>query len=91
MSLGKKDIVNNISFKAHLSKSECKLLLESFLSLVTDKAKNRKVKLKNFGTFSNKVTQSRIGRNPKSKKEYKIPSFKKINFRSSSNIKSIIN
>ena len=90
MSLGKKDIVKNIFSKTHFSFSESSLLLESFISLIKEN-KNKKIKISNFGTFSSHKSPQRIGRNPKTKEEFKIEERTKIKFNASNNIRSFFN
>ena len=91
MSFGKKDIYNNISSKALISKDKSKEFFASFLDLVTSKSKNRLVKISNFGTFYTKNTPQRLGRNPKTKEEFVITKRSKLFFKPSNKIRSIIN
>ena len=91
MSFGKKDICNNISSKALISKDISKEFLTIFLNLVTSKSKSRIVKISNFGTFYTKNTPQRFGRNPKTKEEFVISKRSKLFFKPSNKIRSIIN
>ena len=91
MSFGKKDIYNNISSKALISKDKGKEFLRNFLNLVTSKSKSKTVKLSNFGTFYTKNTPQRFGRNPKTKEEFVISKRSKLFFKPSNKIRSIIN
>ena len=91
MSFGKKDICNNISSKALISKDKSKEILRNFLNLVTSKSKSRTVKISNFGTFYTKNTPQRLGRNPKTKEEFVISKRSKLFFKPSNKIRSIIN
>jgi len=91
MSFGKKDICNNISSKALISKDKSKEILRNFLNLVTSKSKSRIVKISNFGTFYTKNTPQRLGRNPKTKEEFIISKRSKLFFKPSNKIRSIIN
>ena len=91
MSFGKKDICNNISSKALISKDKSKEILRNFLNLVTSKSKSRIVKISNFGTFYTKSTPKRLGRNPKTKEEFVISKRSKLFFKPSNKIRSIIN
>ena len=91
MSFGKKDICNNISSKALISKDISKEFLIIFLNLVTSKSKSRIVKISNFGTFYTKNTPQRLGRNPKTKEEFVISKRSKLFFKPSNKIRSIIN
>tara|TARA_B110000977_G_scaffold196066_1_gene275696 strand:+ start:663 stop:938 length:276 start_codon:yes stop_codon:yes gene_type:complete len=91
MNLTKANILKNITKKSEISTGDAKNILESFLSLIKNKSKLRSVKLSGFGSFSFKKTPKRLGRNPKNKKNYVIPSFKKLYLKPSYKIKGIIN
>ena len=91
MSFGKKDICNNISSKALISKDKSKEILRNFLNLVTSKSKSRIVKISNFGTFYTKSTPQRLGRNPKTKEEFIISKRSKLFFKPSNKIRRIMN
>jgi integration host factor subunit alpha len=91
MSFGKKDICNNISSKALISKDKSKDFFEAFLNLVSSKSKSKLIKISNFGTFYCKNTPQRLGRNPKTKEEFIITNRSKLFFKPSNKIRSIIN
>jgi len=91
MSFGKKDICNNISSKALISKDKSKDFFEAFLNLVSSKSKSKLIKISNFGTFYCKNTPQRLGRNPKTKEEFIITKRSKLFFKQSNKIRSIIN
>jgi integration host factor subunit alpha len=91
MSFGKKDICNNISSKALISKDKSKNFFEAFLNLVSLKSKSKLIKISNFGTFYCKNTPQRLGRNPKTKEEFIITKRSKLFFKPSNKIKSSIN
>ena len=90
MSLGKKDIVKNIKSKAHFSLDQSNLVFNSFISFIK-RNKDNTIKVSNFGVFFPHISPSRIGRNPKTKEEFEIPSFKKLSFRTSSKCKKHFN
>jgi integration host factor subunit alpha len=91
MSFGKKDIVSNISSKAHITKDNSIEFLRIFLELVISKSKSKVVKISNFGTFYSKNTPQRLGRNPKTKQEFVISKRSKLFFKHSNKIRKIIN
>jgi integration host factor subunit alpha len=91
MSFGKKDICNNISSKALISKDSSNKFLIYFLNLVSSKSKARIIKISNFGSFYIKNTPQRLGRNPKTKEEFVISKRSKLFFKPSNKIRSIIN
>jgi integration host factor subunit alpha len=90
VGLGKKDIVNNISSKTLLSSKDSSKFLESFLGILKNHI-NKNIKLSNFGSFILTNTPKRIGRNPKTKEEYEIKARKKLSFKASTKIKSLLN
>ena len=67
MSLGKRDIVKNISAEAHLTKLISSEILNCFISLIKSNSVNKTIKISNFGSFYYKKTPKRVGRNPKTK------------------------
>ena len=91
MGLKKSDIAKNISSKASLSESVSKELVDSFIDIVKSKSNEQDVKVANFGTFTNKVTPQRIGRNPKTGEEHIITERVKLNFIVSNKVKDQLN
>ena len=90
MAITKKSLVKNISEKLELSQKDSSFFLESFLSFVKLNS-NIGINIQGFGTFVFKKTPKRIGRDPKSKKEYTIKAREKLIFQPSSKIKQEIN
>ena len=91
MSLGKKDIVKNISTKADLNLAEGSKFLNKFLELIISNSSNKEIKISNFGVFRTHTTPKRIGRNPLTKEIFQIPPRDKVIFKASNKIKSFIN
>jgi integration host factor subunit alpha len=91
MSLGKQDIIKNISSKAQVSSLYSKSILQGFISLIIKNAKTKNVKIANFGTFSTNITPKRVGRNPKTKEEFLISKKSKLIFKPSSKFKILLN
>ena len=91
MSLGKIDIINNISTKAQISKKQSSELIEAFLGLIKSKSIQQNIKISNFGTFFYTSSIERVGRNPKTKKSYIIPSRSTLKLSASSKVKAIFN
>ena len=90
MGFGKKDIVKNISSKAHISLETSSLFLEAFLSFVKQNKKHQ-IKISKFGNFYSHTSPARLGRNPKTKEEFKIPVLEKLGFKASKKVKSLFN
>ena len=90
MGFGKKDIVKNISSKALITSKASSLILEAFLSFIKQN-KSHKIKISKFGTYYLHKSPARIGRNPKTKEEFKILATEKLAFKASNKIKSSLN
>ena len=91
MSLKKSDIAKNISSKASISESRSKELVKSFIDIIKLNSSEQDIKVANFGTFTNKVTPQRIGRNPKTGEEHIITERIKLNFVVSNKVKEQLN
>ena len=91
MSLGKKDIVHNITTKALISKTSSKLLLDSFIKNVIYNSSRHTIKISKFGSFYIHTSPKRIGRNPKTKEKFVITKREKLKFNPSNYVKSFLN
>jgi len=91
MSLGKRDIVKNISAEAHLTNQISSEILNCFINLIKSNSVNKTIKISNFGSFYYKKTPRRIGRNPKTKETFPIPARSKLTFLSSNKVKNLFN
>ena len=90
MGFGKKDIVKNISSKALITSKTSLLVLEAFISFIKQN-KRKRIKISKFGTYYLHKSPARIGRNPKTKEEFKIQASEKLAFKTSNKVKSILN
>ena len=88
--------------KKHLSavlKKELKLSVdisdslvdEFFQAMKTNLRSKKNIKLSGFGSFETFITKERMGRNPKSMENFKIPSQNKVRFRPTSKAKYFLN
>ena len=91
MNITKKEISSLVAKKINTTNDEGSLILNSFLHIIQKELQHKNIKLSKFGVFYTKNTKSRIGRNPKTMETYKIPSVKKVFFRSSKIAKDILN
>ena len=92
INLTKKDLVNLIYMQLGFSKQISENLIEDFFStIVTNIKSEKKLKLSKFGTFNVKRKKSRIGRNPKTKKEVMINERKVVSFKASKNVLKYLN
>ena len=91
MSLKKSDIAKNITSKISIKNSLSKDIVNSFIDMIKSQSNSSDVKISNFGTFMNKVTPERIGRNPKTGEEHVISERVKLNFIVSNKVKEQLN
>ena len=73
-------IAKSLSLKTGFSISFSKKLIDDLILCITEIIKTEKLNLKNLGTFKIIDKKERIGRNPKTKKQFVITSRKTINF-----------
>tara|TARA_Y100001970_G_scaffold138568_1_gene170469 strand:+ start:3338 stop:3631 length:294 start_codon:yes stop_codon:yes gene_type:complete len=91
-NLTKKEIINSIYMQLGFSKKLIENLLEDIFDILLESLRDRgKVKITNFGTFILRYKKSRIGRNPKTKKEAVISERNVILFKPSKFLKNKIN
>lgn len=91
MSLKKSDIAKNITSKISIKNSLSKDIVDSFINIIKSESNSLDVKISNFGTFMNKVTPERMGRNPKTGEEHVITERVKLNFIVSNKVKEQLN
>ena len=92
MNLTKKDLVNLIYMQIGFSKHVSENLIDDFFQTIIDNlSKEKSLKLTNFGTFTIRQKQSRVGRNPKTKKETIISKRNVVLFKPSKTFKDFVN
>ncbi len=91
-NLTKKDIINSIYMQLGFSKNLIENILDDVFDVILNSLKdNGKVKITNFGTFILRHKKSRMGRNPKTKKQALISERNVILFKPSKILKNKIN
>ena len=92
INLTKKDLVNLIYMQIGFSKKISENLIDDFFQSIIDNLLHEKnLKLSRFGTFSIRKKKSRIGRNPKTKKEAIISERNVVLFKPSKVFKDLVN
>ena len=92
INLTKKDLVNLIYMQIGFSKKISENLIDDFFQSIIDNLLHEKnLKLSRFGTFSIRKKKSRIGRNPKTKKEAIISERSVVLFKPSKEFKDLVN
>jgi len=91
-NLTKKDLINSIYMQIGFSKKLSENLLKDFLLTIIDNLnKNKKIKVTNFGRFSIRKKESRMGRNPLTKEKKIISDRNVVLFKASKEFKHLVN
>jgi integration host factor subunit alpha len=92
INLTKKDLVNLVYMQVGFSKKIAESIIDDFfLTIIENLKKEKIIKISKFGTFSIRLKKSRIGRNPKTKKETTISERKVVLFKPSKEFKEFVN
>ena len=87
----KADLIANIGKEAKISKASAEKALNAFASSVMKALKKGdKLTLTGFGTFSVAKRKARMGRNPQTGKEIKIPATRVAKFKAGNLLKSAV-
>jgi len=89
--MNKADLINAVTEKAGLSKKDTEIVINAAIDAITDALKEgEKVQLVGFGAFEVKARAERIGRNPKTKEQIKIPASKVPVFKAGKALKDAV-
>ena len=92
INLKKKDLANSISRKIGIPTIYAEKIMNDILEIIIDSLKiNKSIKINKFGSFLVKKKKERLGRNPISKKIYKISERNVVKFTVSKFLKKKIN
>ena len=92
MNLTKKDLSSILRKELKLSVDISDSLVdECFQTIKTTLRSQKNLKLSGFGSFEIFTTKERVGRNPKTMENYKIPSQNKVRFSPTSKAKYFLN
>ena len=87
----KAELVAAIGKEAKVSKASAEKALNAFTATVTKALKKGdRLSLPGFGTFSVTRRKARIGRNPQTEKEIKVPAAKVAKFKAGNLLKSAV-
>jgi DNA-binding protein HU-beta len=90
--MNKSELISAVADKAGLSKKDAEKSVAAFIDSVTDALKaGDKVQLVGFGTFEVRQRAERMGRNPATKEEIKIPASKSPVFKAGKALKDSVN
>jgi len=88
----KSDLLNNISKKTGIPKSECETVIDAMIYEITDSLINgEKVSIKSFMTFDLGLRAERNARNPSTGEIVKFPAVRTVKCKMSREIKDAIN
>jgi integration host factor subunit alpha len=82
----KKDLIKDITLKTGLSSNVSKKIFNDLVNILILNIKKGSLVLKNVGSFKIIEKKERIGRNPKTKKEFIISARKTVSFTPSKKI-----
>ena len=91
MNVTKKDLAKKISKEIDVPLELSSNFVTSFFNTQKKIINHGSLKISNFGSYKLSFTPQRVGRNPKSLKEYVIPKRKRISLTISKKIKNILN
>jgi DNA-binding protein HU-beta len=90
--MNKSEFVAAIAEKAEISKKDAEAAVKAFTDVVAEELKKgEKIQLVGFGTFEVSERAERIGRNPQTKEEIKIPASKAPKFKAGKALKDSLN
>ena len=92
MNVTKKDLSAILKKELKLSVNTSDSLIDEFFQVIKTTLKsNKNLKLSGFGSFETFTTKERVGRNPKTMENFKIPSQSKVRFSPTSKAKYFLN
>ena len=91
-NLGKREIITKLTSVIGFSSKNVQKITEDIIEIIiSNLVYNKKINLKNFGTFNVVFKSEREGRNPKTKEKFIITSRNTIKFKVSETLKKKIN
>ena len=89
--MNKTELIAATAEKANLSKKDTEAAVNAVIDVITEALKKGdKVQLVGFGSFETRERAARVGRNPKTKEEIKIPASKVPAFKPGKALKDAI-
>ena len=86
--MNKTELVAIVAENAGLTKKDAERVVNASIDAITSAlVKGEKVQLSGFGTFETKEREARIGRNPHTKEEIRIPATRVPSFKASYDVK----
>ena len=88
-AVGKAELIDKLKEKTGISKKDIELVLTALTGTVKEEVLDggKEIRLRDFGTFKQKVSSARTGRNPRTGEELQIKGGKTVGFSVSSSLK----
>ena len=85
------ELIAAVAAKTGRTKKDAERVVNATVETITETlVKGEKVQISGFGNFEVKAREARIGRNPRTKEEIKIPATKLPAFKASKTLKDLI-
>ena len=89
--MNKTELIAAVAEKTGLTKKDAECVVSAtFEAITASLVKGDKVQVSGFGIFDVKTREARIGRNPRTKEEIKIPATKLPGFKASKTLKDAV-
>ncbi len=88
--MNKQDLIKEVAKLTATKKQAAEIVEKVFGTIKESLKKKEAVAISGFGTFRVKETKPRTGRNPKTGETIQIPAKKKVTFRASKELKSLV-
>ena len=86
--MNKSQLINAVVAQTSLTKNEVKKVVDTLFAIAEENLqKGEKVVISGFGVFSVAQVAERVGRNPRTGEQVRIPARRNVRFRSSMDIK----
>lgn len=86
--MNKSQLINVVAEQTSLTKNEVKNMVDTLFAIAEENLqKGEKVVISGFGVFSVAQVAERVGRNPRTGEQVRIPARRNVRFRSSMDIK----
>lgn len=90
--MNKSELIAEVAAKAEITKKDADAAVNAVINSITDALKSgEKVQIVGFGTFEVRERSARIGRDPRTNKELKIPASKAPAFKAGKALKDTVN
>jgi DNA-binding protein HU-beta len=89
--MNKTELIAAVAAKSGMTKKDAERVVSATFETVTESLKKgEKVQISGFGIFETKDREARVGRNPRTKEEIKIPATRLPAFKASKTLKDTV-